>query len=49
MDNQTKTAEIRPFRLDIPQSDRDDLQDWLARTRWPDNVPGVGCNHGIPR
>ena len=33
---------IRPFRIDIPQADLDDLRDRLARTRWPDELPGVG-------
>lgn len=35
-------AAIRPFRIAIPQSDLDDLRDRLARTRWPDELPGVG-------
>ena len=35
-------TEIRPFRIDIPQTDLDDLHDHLARTRWPDELPGVG-------
>ena len=33
---------IRPFRIDIPQADLDDLRERLARTRWPDELPGVG-------
>jgi hypothetical protein len=28
-------TEIRPFRIDIPQTDLDDLHDRLASTRWP--------------
>jgi pimeloyl-ACP methyl ester carboxylesterase len=32
-------AEIRPFRVDIPQADLDDLQDRLARTRWANELP----------
>ena len=31
---------IRPFRIDIPQADLDDLTDRLARTRWADDLPG---------
>ena len=38
---------IRPFRIDIPQADVDDLRDRLARTRWPDQLPGVGWDYGI--
>jgi len=26
----------KPFRIDVPQADLDDLRDWLARTRWPE-------------
>ncbi|QKW34610.1 epoxide hydrolase [Actinomadura sp. NAK00032] len=44
----TSTTEIRPFRIDIPQSALDDLNDRLARTRWPDELPGVGWSYGIP-
>src|SRR5919204_3577384 len=40
-------AEIRPFRIDIPQADLDDLADRLARTRWPDEPPGVGWDYGV--
>ena len=42
------TAESRPFRIDIPQAELDDLHDRLLRTRWPDEPPGVGWSHGIP-
>jgi epoxide hydrolase len=41
-------AEIRPFRVEIPQADLDDLRDRLARTRWPDEIPGGGWDYGIP-
>jgi pimeloyl-ACP methyl ester carboxylesterase len=41
-------AEIRPFRIDIPQADLDDLRDRLARTRWPDELPGTGWDRGVP-
>ena len=41
-------TEIKPFRLDIPQSDLDDLRERLARGRWPDEVPGLGWAHGAP-
>ena len=29
------SEEIRPFRVDIPQADLDDLRERLSRTRWP--------------
>ena len=31
---------IRPFTLDVPQADLDDLRDRLDRVRWPDELPG---------
>ena len=30
----TNTTDIRPFRIDVPQADLDDLNDRLARTRF---------------
>ena len=32
-------TELRPFRIDIPQADLDDLTDRLARTRWTNELP----------
>ncbi|MDO3705429.1 epoxide hydrolase [Micromonospora sp. C28SCA-DRY-2] len=40
---------MHPFRIDIPQSDLDDLHERLDRTRWPDELPGVGWAYGVPR
>ena len=37
----------QPFRIDIPQADLDDLADRLARTRWPDELPGAGWGYGV--
>src|ERR1017187_2568369 len=39
---------IRPFRIEIPQRDIDDLRARLARTRWPIDLPGVGWERGVP-
>ena len=39
---------IHPFRIAIPQADLDDLQQRLARTRWPDELPGVSWDYGVP-
>jgi epoxide hydrolase len=41
-------GQVRPFRIDIPQPDLDDLRDRLARTRWPDELPGNGWARGVP-
>ncbi|MGI5272592.1 epoxide hydrolase family protein [Nonomuraea sp. CA-218870] len=40
--------DIRPFRIDIPQADLDDLRERLARTRWPDELDGAGWSYGVP-
>jgi pimeloyl-ACP methyl ester carboxylesterase len=41
-------AEIRPFRIEIPQAELDGLRNRLAGTRWPSEVPGVGWSRGVP-
>jgi Epoxide hydrolase N terminus len=45
----TTTADesVRPFHIEIPQADLDDLADRLARTRWPEELPGVGWARGV--
>ncbi|MGH2543063.1 MAG: epoxide hydrolase family protein [Ardenticatenaceae bacterium] len=45
---ETQLTAIRPFRIEIPQADLDDLRDRLARTRWSDELPGVGWSRGVP-
>ncbi|MEU5153579.1 epoxide hydrolase family protein [Glycomyces sp. NPDC021274] len=42
------TTDIHPFRIDIPQADLDDLNDRLARTRWPNEVADAGSGYGFP-
>ncbi|PZG37083.1 epoxide hydrolase, partial [Spongiactinospora gelatinilytica] len=39
----------RPYVIDVPQADIDDLNHRLARTRWPDQLPGVGWTYGVNR
>ncbi len=39
---------IRPFRIEIPEADVDDLHDRLASARWPGELPGTGWARGIP-
>jgi len=46
-DNNT-TAVIRPFRIEVPQAELDDLRDRLDRTRLPGEVPGIGWTRGVP-
>lgn len=43
-----RPTDIRPFRVEIPQAELDDLRDRLRRTRWSDEVPGVGWTRGVP-
>src|SRR5437763_16403198 len=44
----TAHAPIQPFRIAVPDADLDDLRERLARTRWPDELPGVGWSQGVP-
>jgi epoxide hydrolase len=46
--SEAATADIRPFRIAVPQADIDDLNSRLRNTRWPDELSGVGWNYGIP-
>ncbi|MDQ0380886.1 epoxide hydrolase family protein [Amycolatopsis thermophila] len=41
-------SDIEPFHLDIPRSQLDDLHARLDLTRWPDELPRVGWDYGIP-
>lgn len=47
-DRAERDTEIRPFRIEVPQADLDDLHDRLARTRFPDGLPDVGWDYGVP-
>ncbi len=42
------TPQIRPYVLDVPQADLNDLHVRLARTRWAPELPGVGWERGVP-
>jgi epoxide hydrolase len=39
---------ISAFRIDVPRDELDDLSGRLARTRWPDALPDVGWDYGVP-
>ena len=39
---------LRPFHVDIPQAELDDLRARLERTRWPAELPDVGWSYGTP-
>ena len=40
---------MKPFELHVPQADLDDLDDRLARTRWPDEMADAGPGYGLPQ
>jgi epoxide hydrolase len=44
----TNDTAVKPFRIDVPQADLDDLNDRLSRTRWPNEVAGAGTDYGFP-
>lgn len=48
MNTATGTADIRPFRVDIPQADLDDLCERLSRTRFPQPAPTDDWASGTP-
>jgi pimeloyl-ACP methyl ester carboxylesterase len=43
-----KTMHIQPYTVHVPDETLLDLQDRLARTRWPDEVEGAGWDYGFP-
>src|SRR5437867_640243 len=38
--------DMKPFRIDVPEADHDDLRERLARTRWPEVPEGAGWSMG---
>ena len=46
--NTTTNTEIRPFTVEIPQADLDDLQARLERTRFAPAAPGDSWEYGTP-
>jgi len=40
------SAAIEPFEIHVPDAELDDLRQRLARTRWPDQIPGSGWDYG---
>src|SRR5215211_1035469 len=46
--NVQNSYEIKPFRIDIPQADLDDLRDRLDRVKWAEELPDVGWDYGVP-
>lgn len=40
------SATVQPFRVEVPDEVLDDLRQRLARTRWPDQLPGISWEYG---
>ena len=38
---------IKPFKIHIEEAVIVDLKDRLARTRWPEQIPGSGWDNGV--
>jgi hypothetical protein len=41
-------SDIRPYEIQIPDADLDDLQERLRAVRWPDELAGAGWDYGVP-
>ncbi len=39
---------VKPFTINISQVALDDLQERLKRTRWPNEIKGIGWSRGVP-
>ncbi|MDG4863886.1 epoxide hydrolase [Streptomyces sp. T-3] len=46
MADNSAPSQIRPYRIEIPQAQLDDLRTRLEQTRWPDELPGAGWSYG---
>jgi epoxide hydrolase len=44
----SQSADVRPYRVEIPQLELDDLQARLERARWPDELAGAEWSYGVP-
>jgi pimeloyl-ACP methyl ester carboxylesterase len=44
----TTSQSIKPFRIEVPQAELDELSARLAATRWPGEVTGAGTSYGMP-
>src|SRR2546423_2813058 len=44
----TESTAIRPFQIDVPQADLDDLRRRIEATRWPEHETVVDDSQGVP-
>jgi hypothetical protein len=45
-DEHSTQTTIRPFHIDVPQADLDELKERLSRTRWTEEVEEAGWDYG---
>jgi hypothetical protein len=43
-----KTDEIRPFTIQTPEAELEELKQRIAATRWPDKEPVKDQSQGVP-
>jgi epoxide hydrolase len=48
MTSAANVIELRPFRVELPQADIDDLRERLERTRYAPEAPGDSWDYGTP-
>src|SRR4051794_41939332 len=48
VDRAADTAAIRPFTIEIPEADLEDLRTRIAATRWPEKEPVDDLSQGVP-
>ena len=42
------TDQIRPYAIDVPQAQLDDLRDRLSRVRWTEELADTEWDYGMP-
>ena len=47
-DSPAEATAIRPFTIEIPDADLEDLRARLAATRWPEKEPVDDLSQGVP-
>ncbi|MEW9528545.1 epoxide hydrolase family protein [Microbispora sp. NPDC049125] len=48
MEKQAIDEELRPFRIEVPEGDLDDLRRRLSQVRWPPEPADGGDGYGVP-
>jgi pimeloyl-ACP methyl ester carboxylesterase len=47
-ENTETRTEVRPFRIDVPEEELDDLRQRILATRWPEKEPVLDFSQGVP-